>query len=161
MENLNHQQFQIEESIDCRKDSNFVKEFRNSFPRRTALQKESPWAWIIFDFLKTHMDHYNSILCSSKVLEEHYDISRVTVSKAIRSLKKHKFIKVTKSGTSNLYYIDSNIVWSSWANQKKYAEFSAKVIVSESEQKKHDKIMKEMKTSNKKIQSPFSNQMKG
>jgi len=129
------------EQLD-KKDFNFVKNFRDASGRKVGLSKENALALCIFDFLTLHMDRYNAIVCSSKVLEDVFEVSRVTISKCISALKKHEFIKVVKSGTSNVYYIDTNISWSSYANQKVFAKFNAHVIVSESEQKEQIKIRK-------------------
>lgn len=137
------------EAERAKMDKNFVKDFRDSLPAKRALNKENGWALMIFEFLKTNMDNYNAIMCSSAVLEEYFDISRSTVSLAIKALIKHKFVDVIKSGTSSVYLINTEIAWASWANQKEYASFTAKVLVSKSEQKETKKVRKEVKKQTK------------
>ena len=52
------------------------------------------------------------------------------------------FIDVKKSSTTNVYLLNKQLVWKSWGKNYKYAEFDAKVIISESEQEKPTKTQK-------------------
>lgn len=98
------------------------------------LMAKSPIAYRIFKFLINNMDNYNAVVCSYKVLQEYFDISQVTVSRAIKILKEKKYIEVYKSGTSNIYAVNKEIAWNSWGNNFKYAKFGANIVLSESEQ---------------------------
>jgi Mn-dependent DtxR family transcriptional regulator len=80
------------------------------------------------------MDGYNAIVCSNKVIQDALSISRPTVTRAIKILKDYNFIKIAKTGTANVYYINSELVWKSWGTNHRYAEFGAKIIIAESEQ---------------------------
>lgn len=51
-------------------------------------------------------------------------------------LREKKFIDIKKSGTANVYLLNKELVWKSRGKNYKYAEFGAKVIISESEQEK-------------------------
>ena len=82
------------------------------------------------------MDDYNAVICSYKVLQENFGVSQVTVARAIKILKEKQYIEVYKSGTSNVYAINKNIVWNSWGTNYDYAKFGANIILSESEQEK-------------------------
>ncbi len=96
----------------------------------------SPLAFNIFMFLTKHMDNYNAVMCSYKVMQEQFGISKDTIRRAIKVLKDYKFLEIYKSGTSNVYCLNKNIVWSSWGTNHKYAKFGANIILSESEQPK-------------------------
>lgn len=98
------------------------------------LMKTSPIGYRILRFLISHMNNYNAVICSYAVLEEYFDISKPTVTRAIKLLKEHNFIDTAKTGTSNVYFINKELVWKSWGTNHKYAEFGAKIIISESEQ---------------------------
>jgi len=119
-----------------KKNKNFVMDFRDSMPVRRALHKQDKNALVIFDFFKFKMDYQNYIQCSSKILEEYFGFSKSTITLAIKALVDHKFVKILKSGNSNVYCINADICWSSWSNQKTYAELDVKVIVALSEQDK-------------------------
>lgn len=101
---------------------------------RYWLMKKSTTAYCIMDFLASKMDHYNAVICSYKVLQEVFGYSRVTISEAIKLLKKYKYIDTKKSGTSNIYMVNKYLYWNSWGTNFAYAEFDAKVIISTSEQ---------------------------
>ena len=86
------------------------------------------------------MDSYNAVMCSQTVLQEQFDVSRVTISRAIKLLKEKQFIDVYKSGTSNVYAVNKQIAWSSWGSNFKHGKFGANIILSESEQENDVKL---------------------
>lgn len=103
------------------------------------LASANPHALKILLFILRKMDRYNALVCSYKVFEEYFNISKRTVTRAISHLKKHGFIYVKKSGSSNVYYIvNSQLAWSSWTNNLKYCEFPANVILTYSEQEEEE-----------------------
>lgn len=109
---------------------------------RRAIIKESPIAAQVWDFLIEKADKHNAVVCSSKVLEEALGYCRASISKAVKVLKDMNFIDVKKSSTTNVYLLNKQLVWKSWGKNYKYAEFDAKVIISESEQEKPTKTQK-------------------
>lgn len=119
--------------------NNFVQVNRDYYKQEDWLMGKSPIAYRIFKFLINNMDNYNSLVCSQTVLQEVFNISRTTVARAIKLLKEKKYIKIYKSGTSNVYCINKNIVWSSWGSNYKYAKFGANIILSQSEQEQQIK----------------------
>ena len=110
------------------------------------LMKKSAVAYRLLRFLAKEMDNYNAIICSFKVLEEVLGYSRQTLSSAVALLKKHKYIDVKKSGTSNVYLINKELYWKSWGKNHQYAEFGAKIIISESEQETENNETKSVKS---------------
>lgn len=96
----------------------------------------SPNAYRILKFLVTNMDRQNAILCSYKVFQEKFGYSKATIERAIKVLKDKQYVKVVKSGTSNIYLINKTLYWNSWGSNYAYAEFGAKIIISASEQEK-------------------------
>ena len=103
---------------------------------RYWLMKENPVAYCIMDFLASNMDRLNAIICSYKVIQEKFGYSKPTVMRAIKVLKDKQYVKVVKSGTSNIYLINKTLYWNSWGSNYAYAEFGAKIIISSSEQDK-------------------------
>lgn len=115
---------------------NFVQVNKDYYKAEDWLMAKSPIAYRIFKFLINGMDDYNAVICSYKVLQENFGVSQVTVARAIKILKEKQYIEVYKSGTSNVYAINKNIVWNSWGTNYDYAKFGANIILSESEQEK-------------------------
>lgn len=155
--NLNHMTFE-ERQVLLKKEEeerqrkarrspydNFVQFNRDMYKAEDWLMKESPTAYRILKFLVNNMDGYNAVACSYKVLEERFDKSKDTIRRAIKLLKEKQYLIVYKSGTSNVYHINKELVWSSWGTNFNYAEFGAKIIISESEQDK-DIRAKKVKT---------------
>lgn len=113
---------------------NFIQINKESYKAEDWLMAKSPIAYRIFKFLINNMDGYNAVICSYKVLQEHFDVSQVTIARAIKLLKEKGYIAVLKSGTSNVYAINHQIAWSSWGTNYPYSKFPANIILSISEQ---------------------------
>lgn len=104
------------------------------------LLNTNPNAYKILLFIFDHMDKYNAVMCSYVVLQEYFGLSRATVSRAVKVLKDNGFIAILKSGTSNVYVANPDLVWNSWGNNVQYCEFPANVILSKSEQEERAKV---------------------
>ena len=120
----------------------------NSHFLRNCLE-ENPTALKLLFFIFDNMDNFNSLMCSYAVFEELLDISASTVRRSIKYLKDKGFIYVHKSGSSNIYVANKNLVWNSWGNNWKYCKFPVNVILSSSEQsleeiQKHKNMEKEL-----------------
>ncbi|WP_312632244.1 replication/maintenance protein RepL, partial [Mammaliicoccus sciuri] len=87
------------------------------------LMAKSPIAYRIFKFLINNMDSYNAVMCSYKVLEEQFEVSTSTVTRAVKLLKDKQYIDVYKSGTSNVYAVNKQIAWNSWGSNFKHGKF--------------------------------------
>lgn len=114
----------------------FVQVNKDYYKAEDWLMAKSPIAYRIFKFLINEMDAYNAVVCSYKVLQETFGVSSDTIRRAVKILKEKNYVYVYKSGTSNVYAVNKNIVWSSWGTNYKYAKFGANIILSESEQEK-------------------------
>ena len=103
--------------------------------------KENPRALEMLLFIFDHMDKYNAVVCSYKVFQEALGIKKTTCYNAIKYLQEHGFIAVMKSGTSNVYIANSDLVWNSWGNNRQYCQFPANVVLSRSEQTEIKKVV--------------------
>lgn len=103
---------------------------------RRQLIMNCPSAYAIYDFLVEKADRCNAVICSNRVLEEALGLSQATIYRAISILREKKFIDIKKSGSSNVYLLNKELVWKSWGTNFKYAEFGAKIVISEDEQEK-------------------------
>ena len=129
----------------------WVQMNKDAYKAEDWLMSKSPIAYRIFKFLINNMDSYNAVMCSQTVLQERFDVSRITVSRAIKLLKEKQYIDVYKSGTSNIYAVNKQIAWNSWGTNYKHGKFSANIILSESEQEKGSQV-KIQTTKHKEIQ---------
>lgn len=107
------------------KNSNFVMMYREHMPEIRWLMKKSKYASSIFNFILEHMDYNNALMCSYQVFMDYFEISKPTVTRAIKLLKDNGFIDVLKSGTSNVYIVNQEVAWSSWDNQKNIVNLMA------------------------------------
>lgn len=111
----------------------------NSEYLRSCL-KENPKALEVLFFIFDHMDKYNAVVCSYKVFQEALGMGQATVARSIKYLKDHGFLYVYKTGTSNVYVANKDLVWNSWGNNVEYCEFPANIILSASEQEERTKV---------------------
>ena len=67
-------------------------------------------------------------------------MSKATIQRSVAYLKEHGFLYVYKTGTSNVYVANKELVWNSWGNNVEYCEFPANIVLSASEQEQHAKV---------------------
>ena len=135
-----------EEALKRKKNSsfrNFLQVNRDTYKLEDKLMKENPLAYRIWRFLANHMDHYNAVMVSYVALTEVFEVSRTTIYRAIKVLEDNDYIRIYKSGTSNVYTLNDEMVWSSWGSNRPLSKFQANIIISESEQS--DKVKSEIK----------------
>lgn len=102
--------------------------------------KENPKALEILLFIFDHMDKYNAVVCSYKVFQEALGMSKATVQRAIKYLKDNGFLYIYKTGTSNVYVANKELVWNSWGKNTQYCEFPANIVLSKTEQAEKVKV---------------------
>lgn len=100
----------------------------------TSCLDENPKALKLLFFIFDHMDKYNAVVCSYTVFQEALGMSKATVQRAVKYLKDKGFVYVYKTGTSNVYVANHELVWNSWGNNVKYCKFPANVVLSKNEQ---------------------------
>ena len=128
-------QKELERQDKEKKNSNFVMMYREHMPEIRWLMKKSGIAGAMFNFTLDHMDYNNALMCSYQVFIDYFQISKQTVTRSIKLLKDNGFIDILKSGTSNIYIVNSEVAWTSWDNQKKYCKFQGNVLISATENK--------------------------
>lgn len=98
------------------------------------LVRSDPTAGSLFLFIAKNMDNYNALIASYQVFQEALSLSRATVARAIKSLKEAGILYVYKSGSSNVYVLNDDLVWRSYGNNRKYCKFPVNVMLAASEQ---------------------------
>lgn len=111
----------------------------NSEYLRSCL-RENPKALELLFFIFDHMDKYNAVICSYQVFQEALGMSKATIQRSIKYLKDNGFVYIYKTGTSNVYVANKDLVWNSWGNNVDYCEFPANIVLSRSEQEERTKI---------------------
>lgn len=118
---------------DNRQNKNFVQFYRPFMDEIAILGTENPVALKLFMFITKHMDNNNALGVSMKSLQEILGYSRQTLSKAVKFLKEKGWLCVLKSGTTNIYILNPQIVWTSYDSQKQWCKFQTNIIVTPSE----------------------------
>jgi len=122
------------------KNRNFVMLYRNEKKSLIDLGKKDASASVLLNFLILHMDTENCLIVSGETLAECLGWSLRTVRSKVKVLYDLQMIDILKSGNTNIYCINSNLAWSTYANKKQYAKFRARVLISKSEQESNAKI---------------------
>jgi len=118
-------------------DGGFVQLYRDYMPMLRRLMLINPMSANIFLYLAEKMEEgTNAIACSHKVFEEAFGVSRQTISTAVKELRELEFLQIYKMGTTNVYTMNANVVWSSATDKRAFATFNAKIIITASEQDK-------------------------
>ncbi len=105
-------------------------EIDDLFSKEDALMQKSPIAYRIWKFILNNIEGCNSLMCSYLVFQEALNISKPTVTRAMKLLKEENFLEIYKSGSSNIYMLKNDYKW----NEKGYAQIITKVILTKSEQ---------------------------
>jgi hypothetical protein len=137
LKQLDEEKQQDQDRLERERNSpfkNFYQFNREHSANMIKLAGKYPKSHQVLLFLLEHMDMYNAVMCSYKVLCEILEFSESTAKRAVKVLKDFGFIAVYKSGTANVYAINKNLAWSSWGTNHKYAKFGANIIIAESEQ---------------------------
>lgn len=120
-------------------NTDFIMLFRTGMDAVTELAKCDGKAFALLSLIMRHMDRENALVASRDVLAELLEFSVPTVDRKIKVLKDKQFLDVVKSGTSNIYLVNSSIAWTTYGNKKQYSKFSATVLVGKSEQQYRSK----------------------
>jgi hypothetical protein len=112
----------------------FVQFYKHSLPVVRKLTKDNSTASQVFLFLVEHMEGDNAIIVSQQAMCEVLGVGRTAIWNAIKYLQDNKYIAVMKSGTSNVYFLNADIVWQQSHDKKRFAKFAARVFLTESEQ---------------------------
>lgn len=130
------------------KNNNFVQLNKSNLPAVAFLSSENGLAAGIYFFLTERMTNHNAVACSYQVLQEYFNASKTSVYNAIKLLKEKKFFEISKMGNTNVYHLNSEIVWQKGYSDREFAEFSATIVLSKEEQEKHKKAKKDLKKIN-------------
>lgn len=123
----------MEKKPKNRQNRDFVQLYRPFMDELGELGSENPVSLKIFMFIAKHMDNNNALCVSMKALQEILGYSRQTLYKGVKHLKEKGWLCILKSGTTNIYILNPEVVWTSYDNQKTYCKFQTNIIVTPSE----------------------------
>ena len=120
---MRHEKTKIDYSTGevTRVNANFIQFYNDKLPFVNSMIKDDATAVRLFLFLVEHMDKRNAIIISQQAISEALELNRRTIIRCIKYLVEKKALTIFKSGTSNIYAINSQIVWRSNADGKEYA----------------------------------------
>ena len=116
-----------------RENKDFVMYYRPFLDELTNMAGENYTAFKLFQLISKNMDGSNALVISMAALSEIMGLSRQTISKAVKYLSDNGWVCVMKSGTSNVYIINPDVAWTSYADQKATCNFQANVVLCASE----------------------------
>lgn len=130
------------------KNPNFVQLNKSNLPAVAFLSSENGLAAGIYFFLTERMTNHNAVACSYQVLQDYFNASKTSVYNAIKLLRDKKFFEISKMGNTNVYHLNTEIVWQRNYNSREFAEFSATIVLSKNEQEKYKEAKKNLKKIN-------------
>lgn len=116
-----------------KENKDFIMFYRPFIDAITNMAGENYTAYKIFQFLCKNMDNHNALCVSNVVLSELLNISTRTIIRSIKYLKENGWLSVLKSGTTNVYVINSEVAWTSYADEKQYCKFEGTFLLSGTE----------------------------
>lgn len=115
-------------------NANFVQLYDDQLDLIMLMTNENATALKIFLWLIKYMDNRNALVVSQQTIADSLKLHRNTVYLSIKYLKDIKALAIFKSGNTNVFALNAQIVWRGNADSKKFAHFDAKVYISELEQ---------------------------
>lgn len=113
----------------------FVQWEKSSMTAWRKLNMQSPTATNLLTLMIESMNDVNALMMSQQTMAEVLGCSRQTISSAIKILKDGNWIDTVRVGSSTIYVVDRSVFWTQARNKRHYADFYARVIASENEQK--------------------------
>jgi len=120
----------------------FFQFYQHNFKLIRWMMNENPAALKLFLWLVEHMDGKNAIVVSQPTLAEALSYTTRTIQRAIKFLRENECIAVLKSGNTNVYAVNADIVWTNTHEKKKFALFDSKVYLSWNEQNQDETLFK-------------------
>jgi hypothetical protein len=103
-----------------------------------ALINSHPKAGQLLHVLIAHMDEKAALVASHKLLSELCGVSVMTIRRSLAVLTEQNFVQTVRLGGERggvlAYIVNSRIAWADSRDNLKYAAFSARVLVTSSEQ---------------------------
>lgn len=127
-----------EQKQEQEKNVNFIQLYRDHMPEVRWLMTNHSFASSLLFFILEHMDNRNALACSYSVFEDYFGKSRMTIYRAVKILEENGFIDVLKMGTSNVYIVNADLAWTDKNNNKKFAKYDGKILVSKKENKDYE-----------------------
>lgn len=115
-------------------NKDFVMLYRHFIKQISDLGVQNPTALRILLFLIKHMDGTNAIGAPQKLIANMLGLSRQTVSTHIAYLQEHGWIEIYKLGKANVYVINPEVVWTSYADQRQYCKFQGTFLLDSEDQ---------------------------
>ncbi len=119
---------------EARENRDFVMLYRHFIKQIADLGVENPTGLRILLFLIKHMDGYNAVGVPQKLLARMLGLSRQTVSTHISYLQERGWIEIYKLGKANVYVVNPQVVWTSYAGQKAYCKFHGTFLLDRDDQ---------------------------
>ena len=114
----------------ARENQDFVMLYRKFIAQIADLGAENTTALRVLLFLIKHMDGTNALGVPQKLMSDMMGVSRQTINGAIRYLEQNGWIQVYKLGKSNIYVVNPDVVWTSYADQRAYCKFQGTFLLS-------------------------------
>lgn len=118
------------EPARARQNADYVMLYRRFIQQVSDLGMEDAQALRVLLFLTRHMDTKNALAVPMALISDILKISRQTVSAKIKYLSDNGWISIYKLGRSNVYVVNPDVVWTSYADQKAYCKFESAVMLS-------------------------------
>lgn len=125
---------------EAKKNHDFVQFTRKGLLKLSQIRNGV--AHQIFHYLSKEMDYENKLIISQQTLAEIFEVSRMSVSTAIKELVKAQLIEILKVGNANIYCLNAQVVWTQERTKLHLAKFNATVVISKTEQEKFAQVKK-------------------
>jgi hypothetical protein len=111
----------------------FVRDMDNSKFEKIALIHANGKAMALLEWMKFVMKKNNALVVSIETMALIFNVDARSIKRYIKFLNDNKLIRIAKTGTANIYFINSNVSrWDTTSSLVAFS-FSAEVVISDAE----------------------------
>jgi hypothetical protein len=111
----------------------FVRDMNNSKFEKIALIHANGKAMALLEWMKFVMKKNNALVVSIETMALIFNVDARSIKRYVKFLNDNKLIRIAKTGTSNIYFINSNVSrWDTTSAPVAFS-FSAEIVISDAE----------------------------
>ncbi len=126
-------------------NAGFVQVSKIYIDEMNTLAQHAPSAHRLLWTLVKQMNKQNAVMISQDSLCKLTKLSSATVKRAVALLREQQWLEVLRMGTSNVYRVNSNVVWQDRADGR-WTSFNAHIVLNFDEQDEQTKLLPNVRT---------------
>lgn len=118
---------------NARKNRDFSQQNNSASPVLAKLGIKNVLALPVYHVLVHLANHNNEVILTREAIADFLEVSKTSISGAIKTLMEHDIIMIKAVGKTRVYCINAEVMWKSYATRKQYATLVKRVSLSDND----------------------------